>query len=117
MSLTGGQESLRLWGIFYWKVSPQGGCPVSNTPDQIRQQAASVFPYAVSARRHLHAHPELSFEEKETAAFIEAELRSMGYEPQTGVGGYGIKAVLQGAKPGPTIALRADIDALPIVEE
>lgn len=90
---------------------------MSKSPEQIRQQAAEVFPYAVSTRRHLHQHPELSFQEKETAAFIERELRAMGYEPQTGIGGYGLKVVLKGAKPGPTVALRADIDALPILEE
>ncbi|HLO02416.1 MAG TPA: amidohydrolase [Symbiobacteriaceae bacterium] len=87
------------------------------TPEQIRTQAKAAFDYAVEARRHLHRHPELSFQEKESSAYIEAELRKLGYEPQTGIGGFGIKAVLQGAKPGPTIALRADIDALPITEE
>jgi amidohydrolase len=90
---------------------------MSKTPEQIRHQAAAVYPYAISTRRHLHQHPELSFQEQKTAAFIERELREMGYEPQTGIGGYGLKLVLKGAKPGPTIALRADIDALPIQEE
>lgn len=90
---------------------------MAKTPEQIRAQAKAAFDYAVSARRHLHKHPELSYQEKETSAYIERELRAMGYEPQTGIGGYGIKVVLQGAKPGPTVALRADIDALPITEE
>jgi amidohydrolase len=87
------------------------------SPAQIRAQAREAFGFAVEARRHLHMHPELSFQEKETAAYLEKQLRAMGYEPQTGLGGYGIKVVLKGAKPGPTIALRADIDALPIHEE
>ncbi len=77
-----------------------------------------VVPFGVEARRHLHRHPELSFQEKETSAFVAARLREMGYEPQVGVGGgYGVKAVLRGARPGKTIALRADMDALPITEE
>lgn len=90
---------------------------MAKTPDQIREQAKAAFDYAVGARRHLHQHPELSYAEKETSAYIESELRAMGYAPQTGIGGYGIKVVLQGAKSGPTVALRADIDALPITEE
>lgn len=67
-------------------------------------------------RRHLHQHPELSFAETETAAYIAERLREMGYAPQTGVAGTGVVAVLEGSRPGPTVALRADIDALPVQE-
>lgn len=85
---------------------------------QLQQLAESVWPHAVEARRHLHRNPELSFQEEQTAAYIAAQLREMGYEPQTGIGGHGVKAVLRGGRgPGPTIGLRADIDALPIQEE
>jgi amidohydrolase len=87
-------------------------------PTQMKELATSVTEWATACRRHLHQHPELSYQEKETSEFIAAELRKMGYEPQTGIGGYGIKVVLQGGKgPGRTIALRADIDALPIQEQ
>lgn len=74
--------------------------------------------YAIAARRHLHQHPELSFEERETAAFIAERLREAGYEPRTGLGrnGTGLTAELVGGRSGPTIALRADIDALPVEE-
>lgn len=83
-----------------------------------RQVAEAVAPFAVEVRRHLHRHPELSFAEQETAAYLAAQLREMGYEPQTGIGGHGIKAVLAGGRgAGRTIALRADMDALPIHEE
>lgn len=85
--------------------------------DQIWQLARSVHPFAVQARRHLHQYPELSFREEQTSAYVAEQLRAMGYELQTGLGGFGIKAVLTGAKPGPTVALRADMDALPITEE
>ncbi|PYI52027.1 M20 metallopeptidase family protein [Paenibacillus flagellatus] len=71
----------------------------------------------VEFRRDLHRNPELSFQESETAAKVAERLRAMGYEVRTGVGGHGIVADLTGAKPGPTIALRADMDALPIQEE
>ncbi|HZV76370.1 MAG TPA: amidohydrolase [Candidatus Babeliales bacterium] len=68
-------------------------------------------------RRHFHSHPELSLEEHETAAFIERELRSFGFdEIRTGVGKTGVLATLRGGKPGPVTLLRADMDALPVQE-
>jgi amidohydrolase len=86
--------------------------------NEVLALARSVHGYAVEARRRLHQHPELSFQEKETSAFVAAELAAMGFEQiQTGLGGYGVKAVLEGGRPGPTVALRADMDALPIQEE
>ena len=66
--------------------------------------------------RWLHQHPELSGEEKETAAYIAAALRKMGLEPQENVGGYGVTAVIEGKGEGKCIGLRADFDALPIQE-
>ncbi|MFF2483832.1 M20 family metallopeptidase [Paenibacillus sp. NPDC058071] len=68
-------------------------------------------------RRYLHQRPELSFEEKQTAAFIAAELEKLELEVRTNVGGGGVVGVLRGSHPGPTIALRADFDALPIQDE
>ncbi len=65
----------------------------------------------------LHAHPELSNQEKETAAYIAAELRKMGLEPVEGVGGYGVVALIHGKGPGKCVGLRADIDALPMTEK
>jgi amidohydrolase len=71
----------------------------------------------VRYRRHLHAHPELSLVEFETAAFVERELREAGYdEIRTGIGKTGILATLRGEKPGPVTLLRADMDALPLEE-
>lgn len=71
----------------------------------------------VEFRRDLHRNPELSMQESETAAKVAEQLRAIGYEIRTGVGGHGIVADLRGGKPGRTIALRADMDALPIEEE
>jgi len=65
-------------------------------------------------RRYLHQHPELSYHEKETSAFVAEKLRSFGWRVREGVGGYGVVADLDGAVPGRRIALRADMDALPI---
>lgn len=68
-------------------------------------------------RRHLHQNPELSYQEHNTAAYIKAALESMpGYQIQSGIAQTGIKAVLKGGKPGPVVALRADMDALPVQE-
>ncbi|HYF77507.1 MAG TPA: amidohydrolase [Symbiobacteriaceae bacterium] len=85
--------------------------------DQIWRLARAVHPFAVEARRQFHRNPELSFEEKETSAYITAQLDAMGVPYTAGIGGYGIKAVIEGGKPGRTVALRADMDALPINEE
>jgi len=75
------------------------------------------FEEAVLEHYHwLHSHPELSGQEKETAAYIAAKLREMGLEPTENVGGYGVTAVIQGKGPGKCVGLRADIDALPITE-
>jgi amidohydrolase len=71
----------------------------------------------VRFRRHLHAHPELSMEEHETAAFVERELANGDFDEIIGgVGKTGVKAVLRGGRPGPVTLLRADMDALPVTE-
>ncbi|GMU73385.1 MAG: hippurate hydrolase [Burkholderiales bacterium] len=68
-------------------------------------------------RRHLHAHPETAFEERETAAFVAERLRAMGLEVHTGLAGTGVVGVLRQGDSREAIALRADLDALPIHEE
>ncbi len=65
-------------------------------------------------RRNFYMHPELSGEEKRTAHIIANRLRKLGLTVQTRVGGYGVVGVLEGARPGPTVACRADMDALPV---
>lgn len=71
----------------------------------------------IQNRRWLHAHPELSYEEKETSEFIAKFYEGKDVKVETGVGGYGIKVTIDSGKPGKTIAIRADFDALPIVED
>lgn len=68
-------------------------------------------------RQHLHAHPELSHEEEETARFVADKLRSWGYEVTTGIGGHGVVGRLREGSGTKSLALRADMDALPIQEE
>lgn len=71
----------------------------------------------VALRRHFHENPELSFEEFETSDFIAEKLKEMGLEVSCHIGGTGVVATLDTGRPGPVIALRADMDALPIIEE
>lgn len=81
------------------------------------EQAEQMYQQMVEWRRHLHKNPELSFQEVETAKMIAGILESYGIEVRTGVGGNGIVGKIYGDKPGKTIALRADFDALPIQDE
>ncbi len=83
----------------------------------IKAFADQFFEETVRNRRHLHAHPELAFEEYETAAFIQAQLVDMEVVIEPGIAKTGLVVTLQGRRPGPTRALRADMDALPIVEQ
>lgn len=76
-----------------------------------------IFPDLVQFRRDLHMYPELSFQEVNTAKKIADKLASLGLEVRTGVGGMGVVGILRGGKPGKTVALRADFDALPIQDE
>lgn len=78
--------------------------------------ANKVEQQVIDWRRHFHQHPELSNQEFNTAKTIAAELRQWGLEVTTGVAKTGVTAFLRGAKPGPTVALRADMDALPVTE-
>jgi amidohydrolase len=84
---------------------------------QADQFVAAVEPEMLAWRRHLHAHPELSNREVETAKYVVERLRSFGLTPQTGVAKTGVVALLQGGRPGPVVALRADMDGLPVKEE
>jgi amidohydrolase len=68
-------------------------------------------------RRHIHQNPELGNREVETAKYVAERLRSFGLEPRTGVARTGLVAVVEGGRPGPVVALRADMDALPVTEE
>jgi len=85
--------------------------------DEIAKAAESLRPQLIEWRRDFHMHPELSNREERTSRVIAERLKALGLdEVKTGVGKYGIVALLKGAKPGPVVAVRADMDALPIQE-
>jgi len=82
----------------------------------VREKTASIEGKLIGWRRDIHQHPELGDQETRTSNLVADHLRSLGLEVRTGVGRTGVVAVLTGAKPGPTVALRADMDALPVKE-
>lgn len=83
---------------------------------KLDQQAKDIEAKVIEWRRHFHANPELSNREVKTAAYIAEHLKSLGLKVQTGVAKTGVVALLETGKPGPVIALRADMDALPVTE-
>ncbi len=80
------------------------------------REIEAMFPRLVETRRDIHAHPELSNEEERTAALVAERLRAAGLTVKTGVAKHGVVALLDSDKPGPCVAVRADMDALPIKE-
>src|SRR5262245_44959831 len=84
---------------------------------QLDAAAKAIEPKTIEWRRDFHAHPELSNREVRTAEQIARQLRALGIETKTGVGVTGVVGLLRGGKPGRTVGLRADMDALPVTEQ
>ena len=96
------------------------GLPVAQagiTPEEIDQATAAVQPQVVEWRRWSHQNPEPSNREINTSARIAEILRGMGLEPRTGIAHTGVVAIIEGGLPGPLVAIRTDIDGLPVVEQ
>src|SRR5215467_2230981 len=97
--------------------------PVLMAQSDLDQRVAKEIDSLVATYKHLHSNPELSTQEKESSALIATELRKLGYDvtdhfgtyEQPGLTGYGVVGVLKNG-PGPTVYVRTDMDALPIVE-
>jgi amidohydrolase len=94
------------------KNTGKSGFPVK----ALQQFIAGAYPDLQTLYQELHAHPELSFQEKNTSARIAGRLKALGYTVTEQVGGYGVVGVLKNG-PGPTVLIRTDLDALPIAEE
>ena len=94
----------------------QGFAQVSELKANVDKLAADMEPKVIDWRHHLHQYPELSNREFKTSAYVEAHLRSLGLEVRTEVAHTGVIAILKGGKPGPVVALRADMDGLPVKE-
>ncbi len=85
-------------------------------PDEVARAAQAVQAQVVAWRRDIHQHPELGQQEVRTAQLVADHLRKLGLQPRTGIAHTGVAAVLKGGRPGPRIAIRADMDALPVTE-
>ena len=83
----------------------------------IKEKAANIAGVLSKVRRDIHKHPELSMQEHRTAGIVAEFLEKAGIEVQRGVAGTGVVGILRGASPGRCVALRADMDALPIEEK
>jgi amidohydrolase len=83
---------------------------------EVRERAAAVEPKLIAWRHDIHQHPELGDQETRTSALVAEHLRKLGLEVRTGVARTGVVGILKGGKPGRTVALRADMDALPVKE-
>ena len=100
----------------YAQQAPRAAA-ASPLASELDKLAAAVEPELLEWRRYLHQHPELSNREIETAKYVAERLKSFGLEPRTGVARTGVVALLKGGRPGPVVALRADMDGLPVREE
>jgi amidohydrolase len=87
------------------------------SPEQLDAAASKVEARVIEWRRDIHQHPELSNRETRTAKLVADHLKKLGLPVRTGIAHTGVTAVLKGGKPGPVIALRADMDALPVIEQ
>lgn len=91
--------------------------PATRLQSEIDRRAKEVEAKVVAWRRDIHQHPELGNQEFRTAKLVADHLKQLGLEVRTGVGKTGVVGVLRGGRPGPVVALRADMDALPVTEE
>src|SRR6266513_848081 len=87
------------------------------TATEIDRRATQIESKVVTWRRDIHQHPELGNRETRTAKIVSDHLRSLGMEVKTGVAHTGVVGVLRGGRPGKVVALRADMDALPVTEQ
>src|SRR5690348_1682365 len=92
---------------------PGDGAPLE---EEVRKRAGAVERKLIAWRRDIHQHPELGDQEKRTSRLVAKHLRGLGLEVRTGLARTGVVGVLRGGKPGRTVALRADMDALPVQE-
>ena len=106
-------QALLLAGMF----SVTSSVAAADLDQQIQQANEQVADKVITWRRHIHQYPELSNREFKTAQYVAEHLQSLGLEVETGVAHTGVVARLKGDKPGPLIALRADMDALPVTEQ
>jgi len=108
-------KSMRLAVVAVCALS---AAPAAQDPlARIEQETIKVTPAVTEIRHQIHQNPELSNREEKTAALVAGYLRKLGLEVRTGVARHGVVALLKGGRPGPVVAVRADMDALPVTEQ
>ena len=115
----GGQAAAVLLLASLAAIDARAQAPVAGP---VATPVGAAVPAALEARvrdwrRDFHAHPELGNQEARTARIVAAHLRALGLEVRTGIAVHGVAAIIRGARPGPRIALRADMDGLPVTEQ
>jgi amidohydrolase len=104
----------------YWiacAIAFSAALPAGAPAADLDARIAAIEPKVLAWRRDIHQHPELSNRETRTAALVADHLRGLGMEVKTGVAHTGVVGLLKGGRPGPVVALRADMDGLPVTEE
>src|ERR1700733_3062498 len=101
--------------VFSFCFSLSAQSDIGKLKERIAVAAKAIEPQCIAWRRDIHQHPELGNREFRTAKLVADHLRKLGIEVKEGVGKTGVVGILRGGKPGPCIALRADMDALPIL--
>jgi len=111
------RRTIALGAVVLASLAAAGPPPAATTGGELRAVTEEIFPRLVEARRWFHRHPELSNREEATGREIARRLRDLGLEVTEEVAGHGVVGVLRGDRPGPVVAWRSDIDALPITEQ
>ncbi|AOM80740.1 amidohydrolase [Pedobacter steynii] len=106
----------RIYFVLLVMISSNVLAQKSNLRTEVSKKALSIEKKVIDWRRDLHEHPELGNTEVRTAGIVAKHLASLGIEVQTGVAKTGVVGILKGGKPGPVVALRADMDGLPVTE-
>lgn len=104
-------------GALLFAAAPATQAIEENLLNAIQSRVSAIESKMIGWRRDIHQHPELSNQEHRTAKLVAEHLRKLGLEVKTGIGGTGVMGVLKGGKPGKVVALRADMDALPVKEQ
>jgi amidohydrolase len=107
---------MKFWPIVLVALASGGSAAVS-AAEPVSALIEPLLPQITAWRRDLHQHPELSNREFRTSKFVADELKKIGLEVRTGIAKTGVTAILRGGKPGPKLAIRADMDALPVTEQ
>ncbi|HJT21614.1 MAG TPA: amidohydrolase [Nitrospira sp.] len=102
--------------VLFMSIADEGKAENSSLEARVRERAAAIEAKLIAWRRDIHQHPELGDQENRTSRLVSEHLRSLGLEVRTGIARTGVLGILKGAKPGRTVGLRADMDALPVKE-